>query len=535
MDPEKTLTEEDIEKMIASADADYQAEKGITGETAAAAAPAESAAPASAAAEQSVVSSAPAAGAAGTPVEEAVRAEAPETASPVPETPAPAAPAPEAAPEKPPVDPEKAKANNMKILAGVLIAAAVILGGVIGYQEYQKSPAMQKKKIADAQALVDSGSYEDAETLLIEAMNMGEAPAENYLALIDSYAGMEDAVQLVDTAVNAEEKLQGSAVTKVHEKTEEALLTIAGSQVEKGNSEAAVKTIKSAERLGEEAYANLTDKAKAQLLETANAGGDTAITAWETLAGIDENNVDAYLKLFDLYMDAGNEENAIAWLTKGREKLAGDQQIELKWQELPYGILKNLTFATIYDLSVGDYDFALVDQNGQEVSGTEVDKGDAMLHIEKIETTPSSQEGFKDIAITASVEIHPVVTAPSALEPMVTYSVPGINFVDYYTGQEYQAKTSMVDDFFESEMGVNWRYNTYPLSFQTAITWDKEWADYSESGSTYTETFNGKCHYDIIATVPNDYDGLILYCVDSRKKEDGTVDEKPYYMRLVTE
>ena len=104
---------------------------------------------------------------------------------------------------------------------------------------------------------------------------------------------------------------------------------------------------------------------------------------------------------------------------------------------------------------------------------------------------------------------------------------------DYYSGKLYNSRATNGNESYSVETVLNWKDKKFTVTKNSISEWEKYWDDtafhlqdyYSEDG--YEEPYCATLYRTVVITVPEDYDGLMLYV--RKTADDCTIKENDYF------
>ena len=184
----------------------------------------------------------------------------------------------------------------------------------------------------------------------------------------------------------------------------------------------------------------------------------------------------------------------------------------------PYGIENNITFENLQDIELP---FAMgFKENGQLVDkeGMWIETENAKISFGEITSKPSEMEGYIDITIP-----YQMIFSATVYQDIDIYSgsygwgltFPKFSVGDYYTGLVVPDRSTYTGgggtDFLQSDKTYEWNGNVYSIGYSNSEETSYSQSDWDYNGNIAFKTYNFKADETYVVTIPNDFDGAILY------------------------
>ena len=460
------------------------------------------------------------------------------------------------------------KASPLPIILGAVavIAIAVIIGSVVLVQSFTPAKRAERQCTSAARFLADldfeqavaayktaleidpnnenavQGLYDaymawadnlknegnDAEAIkrYEDAIATNPAIPDAYYALADIYIRLNDTDALLKLYEKATASLAGDdasafksyLLSKLNDKITELLAS--------GDTDNVLAYLTVVESIDKDSAADIRENVIKELLASGTEEG------YRKALDIDPSSEEAYLKLINYYLEKEDYENAQSVIKAGEDAIESDA-ITAERSEIPYVLANDIKIETdwIKNIVYNDYTFQVIDDNGYKLDSPEisVNKGDCTFTIDSI-TEEHIDDGMKVITISTTSTIKPVfdVTWDGNFEWYFNYNLPAIDFFDYYSGKLYNSRQTVGDETYGVHTDLLWKNNSYDIYKEKNVTWNNYWDEntYNESNNGWSEIYPSSSHGVYTITVPEDYDGLVMYL----KKEAGdcTVEDDYY-------
>ncbi len=154
---------------------------------------------------------------------------------------------------------------------------------------------------------------------------------------------------------------------------------------------------------------------------------------------------------------------------------------------------------------------------------------DEQLKLESIRIEPSETEGYQTVIIDSSVSGD---AWRNGIEDKNHLSLKRFVLCEMYTGRIIPGAATEDDMQIEYGMEVEWEGENYHIGYTENTEW--EWSDWEEV-DTGIWNEKGTMHVTCKVTVPEGYDGLMLWAApkrewDGRNDNAGVVDETEVYL-----
>ena len=381
--------------------------------------------------------------------------------------------------------------------------------------------------MAWAKSLEDEGNDAEAVKRYEDAIAANPAITDAYYALADIYIRTNNTDALLKLYEKASASLAGEdtaafktyLLSKLNDRITELLAA--------GDTDSALLFLAAIEKIDIDSAADVRENIVNELLASGTEEG------YRKALEIDPESEAAYLKLIDYYLEKEDYENAGKIVNEG-EDAVDSATITAKRSEIPYVIANNIKVETAWVKSVSfdAYPFQVVDYNGYRLDSPEikVDKGVCTFNIDSI-TEESTADGMKTITINASSSIQPKfnVTRDGNFDWSFRYTLPGVGFYDYYSGKLFNSRSTKGNETYGIHTEFEWKNITYDVYKETETNWTDFWDEstYVESEDGWSELWSSTYHQTYTITVPEDYDGLMIYL--ERNPNDGSSMGDDYY------
>ncbi len=381
--------------------------------------------------------------------------------------------------------------------------------------------------MAWAKSLEDEGNDTEATKRYEDAIATNPALTDAYYALADLYIRTNNTETLLKLYEKASASLAGEdtaafktyLLSKLNDRITELLAA--------GDTDSALLFLAAIEKIDIDSAADVRENIVNELLASGTEEG------YRKALDIDPESESAYLKLIDYYLEKEDYEKAGKIVNEG-EDAVDSATITAKRSEIPYVIANNIKVETAWVKSVSfdAYPFQVIDYNGYRLDSPEikVDKGVCTFNIDSI-TEESTADGMKTITINASSSIQPKfnVTWDGNFDWSFRYTLPGIGFYDYYSGKLFNSRNTEGNETYGIHTEFEWKNITYDVYKETKTNWTDFWDEstYVESEDGWSELWSSTYHQTYTITVPEDYDGLMIYL--ERIPDDGSSMGDDYY------
>ena len=381
--------------------------------------------------------------------------------------------------------------------------------------------------MAWAKSLEDEGNDTEATKRYEDAIATNPALTDAYYALADIYIRTNNTDALLKLYEKASASLAGEdtaafktyLLSKLNDRITELIAV--------GDTDSALLFLAAIEKIDIDSAADARENIVNELLASGTEEG------YRKALDIDPESESAYLKLIDYYLEKEDYEKAGKILNEG-EDAVDSATLTAKRSEIPYVIANNIKVETAWVKSVSfdAYPFQVIDYNGYRLDSPEikVDEGVCTFNIDSI-TEESTADGMKTITINASSSIQPKfnVTWDGNFDWSFRYTLPGIGFYDYYSGKLFNSRNTEGNETYGIHTEFEWKNITYDVYKETKTNWTDFWDEstYVESEDGWSELWSSTYHQTYTITVPEDYDGLMIYL--ERTSDDGSSMGDDYY------
>ena len=381
--------------------------------------------------------------------------------------------------------------------------------------------------MAWAKSLEDEGNDAEAVKRYEDAIAANPAITDAYYALADIYIRTNNTDALLKLYEKASASLAGEdtaafktyLLSKLNDRITELLAS--------GDTDSALLFLAALENIDIDSAADVRENIVNELLASGTEEG------YRKALEIDPESESAYLKLIDYYLEKDDYENAGKIINEGEDAVES-VAITAKRSEIPYVIANNIKVenAWVKSVSFDEYPFQVIDYDGYRLDSPEikVDKGGCIFNIDSI-TEKSTADGMKTITINASSSIQPKfnVTWDGNFSWSFRYTLPGVGFYDYYSGKLFNSRSTKGNETYGVHTELTWKNRSYDVYKETDTNWTDFWdkSTYVESEDGWSELWSSTYHQTYTITVPEDYDGLMIYF--TRTSDDGSSMGDDYY------
>ena len=380
--------------------------------------------------------------------------------------------------------------------------------------------------MAWAKSLEDEGNDTEAAKRYEDAIAANPILTDAYYALADLYIRTNNTDALLKLYEKAAASLSGEEANKFKSYLLSKLNERITELMADGNTDAAKAFLAALEELDQDLAAAAREDVVNELLASGTEEN------YRKALDIDPKSEAAYLKLIDYYIEKEDYDSAQMMIKDG-EDAVGSEEITAQRSEIPYVLANDITVEDdwVKNTAYDDYPFLIVDYDGYRLDSPEikVDKGVCTFNIDSI-TEESTADGLKTITINTSSSIQPKfnVTWDGNFDWYFMYTLPGIGFYDYYSGKLFNSRDMKGNETYGIHTELQWKNVTYDVYKEAETNWTDFWDEstYVESEDGWSDLWSSTCHKTYTITVPEDYDGLMIYF----KKEAGdcSVDDDYY-------
>ena len=154
-------------------------------------------------------------------------------------------------------------------------------------------------------------------------------------------------------------------------------------------------------------------------------------------------------------------------------------------------------------------------------NGELVEKDDTWLEYDKayytfgeIMSEPAEEEGYITVTIPYDINIPYDWCIDSSFSRSAEwrYSIPIIDVCDYYTGIKVRLGSLPANGSTEGYQVYEWEGNTYSMTVMMSREKDSRYYDWISEGNIEREPHKDSYSCVISITMPEDYDGAVLFC-----------------------
>ena len=381
--------------------------------------------------------------------------------------------------------------------------------------------------MAWAKSLEDEGNDAEAIKRYEDAIAANPAITDAYYALADLYIRTNNTEALLKLYEKASASLAGEDASKFKSYLLSKLNERITELMADGNTDAAKLFLAALEELDHDLAKSIRDDIVNELLSSGTEEN------YRKALDIDPKSEAAYLKLIDYYIEKEDYDSAQMMIKDG-EDAVGSEEITAQRSEIPYVLANDIIVEDdwIKDIVYDDYTLEITDDDGYKLDapGLTVDKGDYAFKILSI-TEETTDDGMKTITILTLDYIQPEFSNTwdgYSGDWYLHGSLYQVGFFDYYSGKIFSSRRTNESESYGVHTELEWKNKTFDIYKETATEsdgyWDEETIITSDEG--WSEIYSDTVLQTITITVPQDYDGLMIYI--EKEAGDCSVDDDYY-------